>query len=299
MINTVPNHLDVAARAGFLNGVRQAAPATNWRRVAQQIYMTSGSMMLVDLGGAPNPMRDIDKPQIQRLIERSKEVKPVSWSAKVAASHEELQDDQTGMLLNRAMQTGMNFEKHIEELVFTYLNGGDTSTYGLCYDGQEFFDSDHKDKGADYNTDQDNEYDLALSPDNFETVRTAAHLFRDDRGKFVNLNHNLLIVPPALEREAANICNNPFDSGTANRAINPYAGRVNYIVTPYFDSTAWVLTAENEIYKPMLVVMREQPNLQSSWFDPDQPRGGLYEWKFYGRYEVYFGDWRLAIMGDS
>lgn len=299
MINQVPTHLDVAARAGFLNATRQGAAAMNWRRVAQEIPMTAGDMTIVDLGGAPMPVESITGNQVATFIERKLEVEPKSWEITVALSYKEYTNDQTGKLLPRVMQAGLNFEKHIEKNVFTYLNGGDGTTYGLCYDEQQFFDSDHVDKGADYTTNQDNEYDLALSLDNFETVRTAATLFKDDRGEYVTLNHNLLVVPPALEREAANICGNTQDYGTANRAVNPYAGRMNYIVTPHFDSTAWVLLAESEIYKPMFVIMREQPGLQASWFDPKQPDGGMYYWKFFGQYSIYYGDWRLAIMGDS
>jgi hypothetical protein len=48
-----------------------------------------------------------------------------------------------------------------------------------------------------------------------------------------------------------------------------------------------------------LVVIREAPNLQSAWFDPEAADGGRYYFKFYARYNHYYGDWRTAMMGNT
>jgi hypothetical protein len=45
--------------------------------------------------------------------------------------------------------------------------------------------------------------------------------------------------------------------------------------------------------------MKEQPYLQEQWFDPDQKDGGHHYFKFYARYEVFYGDWRLAYQGNT
>ena len=50
--------------------------------------------------------------------------------------------------------------------------------------------------------------------------------------------------------------------------------------------------------KPLIMALREQPNLQSSWFVPNGPDGGLYYFKFFARYNVFYGDWRLAVRGQ-
>ena len=83
---------------------------------------------------------------------------------------------------------------------------------------------------------------------------------------------------------------------TANRENNPYAGQVKFLVHPKLDSTAAILVASSAAIKPILVVMREAPNLQSAWFDPKAGDGGMYNFKFYARYNHYYGDWRLASM---
>ncbi len=57
--------------------------------------------------------------------------------------------------------------------------------------------------------------------------------------------------------------------------------------------------ASNENVKPIIVVMREKPNLQATWFDPHGPDGGTYFFKFHAAYNHVYGEWRTAFMGKS
>ena len=295
MINTVPNHLVVGARTGFLSAL-SASPKQDWMRVAEVINLTAKSTTLVDLGAAPMPTENIGRPQVQEFIEKTKTVAPRDWDITVGISYNDVSDDQTGSLERKVRAAGANFQKHINSRVFTVLNAGDGQTYGACYDGQDFFDSDHADVGASYTTSQDNEGALTLSLDNFTTSRIAAMKFMDDQGQYTEYTYDLLIVPPDLGHIAAQICNNPQSYDTANREMNPYSGRLSYIEAPQLDTTAAILIASNEVVKPLLVGIREQPTLQSSWFDPNTANGGMYFFKFYARYEVHYGDYRLAYQ---
>lgn len=293
----IPSHLLAAARTGFLTAAMPAVPP--YDPIAQLINLDAKSVDLVDLGDAPMPVESKSRTQKRSFIEKVLTVTPKDWEITVGVSYNAVKDDQTGSLERKARAAGENFPLHMSNEAFKALNGGDGTTYGLCYDGQEFFDLDHVDKGAEYQTNQDNEYDLALTIDNFETVRVAAGAFRNDQGEFTNYNYNLLVVPPAYERIAAQITGNPQAYDTANRETNPYSGITRHIVSAQFDSTAWVLVASGMSIKPILIVVREQPNLQSAWFDPEQADGGMYYFKFYARYNHFYGNWRLAIMGDS
>jgi len=293
----VPKHLVVGARTGFLNGLRRRD--YEWQRVAATFNMGAVSEQLVDIGAAPMPKESKGGMTIQDFIERQIALSPTDWDITVWISHNAVQDDQTGELDRKVRSSGENFQKHLNARVFTALNGGDGTTFGLAYDGQDFFDSDHVDKGAQYTTAQDNEGALALSLNNYETSLVAAQKFRDDQGEFTSFNYDLIVVSPELQREAANIAENPQDYATANRAINPFASGLDFIVAPELDSTAYHLIASNESHKPLIVGMKEQPNLQHAWFDPDQPEGGYFFFKFYARYEVVYGDWRLAYQGNT
>jgi len=237
---------------------------------------------------------------MQGFIEKSKTITPTDWEITVGISYNDVKDDQTGNLLRKVKSAGDNFQRHINKRVFQVLNGGDGSTYGLCYDDNEYFDTQHADAGAHYSTVQSNLGTSALSIDNFETALIAARKFLDDQGEYCNFGFDQLVVSPELERTAYQIVNNPNVYDTANHEVNPYAGRFKTpIVSAQMDSTAWILTASEESVKPLIVAMREKPHLQAYGFKSEAVKGGLYWFKFYGRYEVHYADWRLAYMGKS
>lgn len=293
----VPKHLVVGARTGFLTGMKRRAYP--WQKVAMTLNMGAASVDLVDLGAAPMPLESKSGLTVQDMIERTKAVTPTDWDITVWISQNAVDDDQTGALLRRCRQAGDNFQKHINKRVMQVLNAGDGTTYGSCYDGQDFFDSDHVDAGAHYQTNQDNENTLALTLDNFETVWVAAQGTMDDQGEYTEYIYDLIVCNPSLAREAAQICENREAYDTANREMNPYAGKIDFITSSYLDTNAWHLIASDEVVKPLVLAMKKQPHLQSTWFDPEAPDGGRHYFKFFARYEVHYGDWRLAYQGNT
>ena len=293
----VPKHLVSGARTGFLTALgRHEMP---WKRVAMVYNMGDASHNLVDLGASPMPVEDKAGNINQDFIEKQMTVQSTPWEISTWISRYAIDDDQTGQLKTKVAGAGGNFDRHLNNRVFTVLNGGDGQTYGACYDTQDFFDSDHADVGADYTTAQDNENALALSIDNFETVLNSARLFMDDRGQYADYQYDTLVCHPSLERIAANIVGNEWSYDTANREVNPYSGKFKYITSAQLDTTAWYLIASGMPIKPLIVAMRMSPKLLASWYDPTQPDGGRYYFKFGGRYRVFYGDWRLAAQGNT
>jgi len=295
----VPKHLVSTARTGFLS----ALPTIElpWQKVAMTVTMDQKNIDLVDLGATPMPTERKGPFTVQDLAERTMEIRPRDWDITIALSYNAVQDDQTGDLEKRARGAARNFQRHINNRVFTALNAGDGTTYGSAYNGLAFFYDSHVDAGAAYQTAQDNCYAVALSIDNFETVWVAAQAMKDDQGEEQGYNYNQLVVSPALYREAANIVRNEWAYDTANHERNPWGDGMllDPIVSPKFDSAAWALIASDEEIKPMLVAMREEPHLQTQWFDPATGEGGMYYFKYYARYDVFYGDWRLAMLGHT
>jgi phage major head subunit gpT-like protein len=292
----VPQHLVVGARTGFLTSLKTTPMP--WQRIANQIDMGAKSIDLVDLGAAPMPTEDMAR-VYKDFVEKSMTIKPRDWSLLVWISRNAVSDDQTGTLERKVKSAGDNFQRHINQRVFSRLNAGDVAG-NLSYDGQIFFSAAHVDKGAAYQTAQTNLGGaLALTLDNFETVYVAAQSLMDDQGQTTDYVYDTLIVPPAYERIASQITGNNMAYDTANREGNPYAGRILPLVNNQLDSTAWILSASGESVKPMIVAMREAPHLQDYWFDPMADDGGRYCFKFFARYEIHFADWRTAILGHS
>lgn len=292
-----PKHLVVAARTGFLQAMNERNRP--WQQVAMTLDMDAASIDLVDLGAAPMPKKSKSGVTIQDFIEKTKVVTPSNWDITVWMTQNQMDDDQTGTLERRVRQAGDNFQKHINKRVFEVLNAGDSSTEGLAYDGQDFFDSDHVDKGADNQTAQDNEDTSNLTLDDFNSTWVNAQSAKDDQGEFTQYIYDLLVVHPSNNVVAANITSNVQAMDTASREANPYAGQVRYITSSYLDTNAWFLIASQEPIKPLILAMKKQPHLQSTWFDAEAPDGGRHYFKFYARYEVHYGDWRLAWQGQT
>lgn len=294
----VPVHLIAGARTGFLQTI--ASPQELWRQIAVMVPVGEKLTNLVDLGGAPMPKKNKTGVTVQSMVERALRAEPEDWDITIHVTYNAVADDVTGTLLSKAKMAGSNFGKHMNQLVFQALNGGDATTlFGAGYDGLSFFSASHIDKGGAYQTAQSNVNTLTLTPDNFETVYVAASTRLDDHGEQTGYVPNLLVVPPANERAAAQITGNREMSGTSNRDINPWYGKVTHIVSPYLDTTSWYLVASNESIKPVLLIMRQMPFLQDAWFDREKPDGGWYCFKYYARYNCVYGDWRLASQGNT
>lgn len=314
-------HLEQSVRTGFTLGMRQYNPMR--AAFCQDIPSSKAFEIFTDFGTPPWPNQNGGKlgsggtdartgaqvtgniqagqnVQILGGQERSVMVYPVDWEVTVGVTHNAIDDDQVGDLEAWARSAAVQFQKHRDYLAFSALNAGDAATYGIVYDGLYLFSNSHADPGAEYSTVQDNLYGLTLSLDNFRTVKIAASKFLDDRGIPVGLNHRLLIVPPDLEYEAAQIANNRDAYDTANREMNPYAGNVRFMVAPggWLDATSWYLLDDTAPVKPINLVNRKEPQL-AIWDVEENGDGGTRYYKWHARYNVFYGDWRVAIMGNS
>jgi phage major head subunit gpT-like protein len=294
----VPTFLLAAARTGFLTTADPKVPA--YTEIASTFNMDGKTGNIVDLGAAPMPQRSVGGPRFGDFIEKAlKNVEPLDWEIPVGISYNAVKDDRTGTLEQKARSAGENFQLHLAQLCFKALNDGEATTnFGAGYDGLSFFNDSHVDKGANYTTAQDNKLATVLSLANFTAARGAAMKFRNDQGMFPEYNYNLLVVPPELETLAWQITTVRGGSDDSTKG-NPFAGNTKYMVTTQFDATAWVLVAGGLSIKPIIVVLREAPNLQSAWFDPKAPDGGMFYFKFYARYNHVYGDWRTAILGNT
>ena len=115
----------------------------------------------------------------------------------------------------------------------------------------------------------------------------------------VDNQFDLIVTSNHLRREAFNIAGNPAEFDTADRALNAYQGQFKPpVISTYMDDSAWVLVASSEEVKPLILVMRKQPELDV-WKDYEAAHGGIWYFKWHARYNIFYGDWRLAIMGNS
>ena len=313
-------HLERNIRTGFLLGRKDYTPmrssfmgvrpsdgafedyadmgTTPWPRQnagTQGAAGTHGETGAVKVGqaGAGGAIQVIGAP------EQAMRVYNVDWEIAIGIEHNAIDDDQAGDLEAWARDARVNFERHMDFVAFDMLNAGAAATYGNAYDALTFFNNAHIDPGAEYQTGQDNLFALALTLDNFETVKVAAAKFLDDRGQPLGLNHNVLILPADLERVGFNITANVQDQDTANRALNPYSASMSMIVAPgaWLDSAAWFVVDPNLAQKPLYMQERQAPALVV--VDDETQGSGVRYFIWRARYNGFYGDWRLAAMGNT
>jgi len=316
-------HLEQNVRTGALIGKKDYTPL---RGAFTREFPSDGAYeTYADMGSPPWPTQNAGKagdggkderthaPRAGRLSggrqitilggeERALTVTNLDWEVAIGITHNAINDNRAGDLENWARDAITQFERHKDFECFNALNsGGAVSGYGACYDGLSFFNDGHVDKGAEYQTGQDNAFALVLSLDNYETVKVAGSKFKDGRGQPVGLNHSLLLVPPDLERTAFQIARNHQAYDTNNREANPYAGATKLLVAPggWLDSTAWFVVDDSlPNQKPLGIQVRQEPELVM-WDDENAGDGGIRYYKFHARYTVFFGDWRLAVQGNT
>ena len=318
--NDVTAHLERGMRVGFLSGRRDYASLRD--RISRTVESDGAFETYVDMGAHPWPKHNggqvgqgaddqrTDAPVTGGLLdpqevaivganEKALIVYNRDWDVTIGITHNAINDNNVGSLETWAMDAGASFEKHMDYLCFTALNTGASasSDFGACYDGLPLFSASHVDPNASYTTVQDNEFTLALSNANFNTVYIAASKFKDSQGNYGGYNHSLLVHAVDLREEAAQITQNAEKSGTSNRDINVNFGEIDRMSVPggWLDSTAWFVVDDGGVAKPINLQIRQSPKLV--FWDDEMKKMRYYKWE--SRYEVFYGDWRLIAQGNT
>lgn len=313
-------HLERGMRTGFLKGTQNYVAK---RSIFTRTTSSTGAFESYgDMGAVPWPMRISGQggsggtdsrtgaPTVSGIHaggaitvlggnERGLIVYNDSWDIAIGIMHDAINDGSVADVEGWARSAGQRFEQHKDYLAFDALNNGEAVTsYGPGYDKLSFFNDSHKDPGGEYQTAQDNKLATALSYDNLKAARIAAGKFKDDRGQPVGYSFDALVVASDLEEEGYQLTQNAFRFDTADRAANPYVG-TKLIVAPggWLDTTAWYLISSGMENKPINLQERQAPQLVF-WDDHTQGNGVRY-YKWLARYTPFYGDWRLAIQGNT
>jgi len=117
---------------------------------------------------------------------------------------------------------------------------GRLTTDGKIYDGVSFFNSAHPERSGSSTTYSNINASLAFSSANLQSVNQIMRYTNalDGRGNRVDILPDVLVVPPVLEFDAAQVLNSTLLPGTTNNDINPLLGRMRIVVNPYLSDDA-------------------------------------------------------------
>lgn len=198
---------------------------------------------------------------------------------------------------------------HPVELAFDMIEIGDSSTYGTCFDGQNFFSTTHDysiSAGTMSNLITDGAgTSVANLISDFTRCLARFKTFVYQQGGDTKTSHrrnlnktmnNLLVVCP-------NELFGVFDQARTQERLatgetNPIQGRFQLISLPFSDTTDWyVFVLDSPLFRPFLFQMElpaelDMPTLQ----DESARERKIFTWGAYARYNVAYGAWWTGIM---
>lgn len=129
-------------RTGFSKAFQDALAATptDWEKVATRVPSSSASNTYGWLGQFPALREWVGDRVLKDMAAQAYQVQNKLYEGTVAVKRTDIEDDNVGVYTPLFAEMGRAAKAHADQLVFALLAAGETTT---CYDGQNFFDTDH------------------------------------------------------------------------------------------------------------------------------------------------------------
>ena len=138
------NALNVAFDAAFRNGLGQAP--SQYLRIATTVNSTTGSNEYGWLGKLPGLREWVGDRVIHGIATHGYSIKNRTYELTTAVSRDDIEDDNIGIYTPMMQRMGEAVGAQPDQMTFGLLKAGISTA---CYDGQNFFDTDHPVIGAD------------------------------------------------------------------------------------------------------------------------------------------------------
>jgi len=239
-----------------------AGAEPTYTKIAMRVPSTTSQEDYGWLSNFPMMRRWVGEKLVKALKAFKYSVVNEDWEATVEVDRNDIEDDRLGIYAPQAQAAGISAKMFPDELVGEVVAGAFT---GLCYDGQYFCDTDHPvtDKNGVVSSVSNKGSAVlsistqALAVASFGAARTAMRKYKDNEGRPLGVNPNVLMVPPALEDTAkAMMSADRFEDGK----VNLYKNACEVVVNPYITTdTAWFLLDTTKPVKPFIYQERKAP----------------------------------------
>nr|WP_086937489.1 Mu-like prophage major head subunit gpT family protein [Thaumasiovibrio occultus] len=127
-----------AVKTAFNNGRGSYTPL--WPQLATLVPSTTGTETYAWLGQFPRLKEWLGERQVQKMALHDYSLKNKKYESTVGIPRDSIEDDQYGVYMPLMEEMGYAAESHPDEMLFALMASGFAT---LCYDGQNFFDTDH------------------------------------------------------------------------------------------------------------------------------------------------------------
>lgn len=254
------------------------------------------------LGSAPVVREWVGDRKFEQLRAATYEITNKHWESSLSIERTDIDDDRLNMYMTPMEQLAAEATHHPDELWFTTLINGESST---CYDGQFFFDTDHSwgDSGT-----QSNDITSTVSSTSAVTVaemKTAIRAavkqlmgFKWDNGKFVHrpvfnrMSGLTLLVPLELRDQAYDAMESQLlGGGDSNVVID----RPNIVSSPHLTSAVKFYLFKTDVpVRPFIFQARQALRREMKGQDSIEKKD--VEFMTEARYNVGYGLWENAVL---
>lgn len=272
-----------------------AAAQTTWSRIAMESPSSTAEENYSWLSSFPKMRRWIGAKVVKNLSAYRYVVVNEDFEATIAVRRNDIEDDRLGIYKPQAESAGASAAQWPDEIVYEAVNG---AFQNVCFDGQPFFDTDHPVGDAMVSNMTDKPLSvasLALAKAGYGASRTAMKQFKDEEGRSLNVNPNILLVGPALEDTGRLLLT---QDKLADGSQNPYKGTAELVVDGRIESdTFWCLLDTTKPVKPFIYQPRKKPVFvqQTSMDSPDVFNLAEYKFGAEARGAAGYGFWQLAF----
>lgn len=217
------------------------------------------------------------------------------WANGIEVDADDIKDDRLGIVAPRISALAEAGVKHYDELIFELLVNGFTQT---AYDGQFFFDTDHKD--GDGPT-QSNKTTAVLAQTAYENAFRDLMLLKDENSEPIDVMPTHLVVGPKNRALARTILQ---ADRNANGSTNTNFGTAELVVAPRISGAhenKWFLLALGGSVKPFVLQVREAIQFRSQDAPDDESSfmRDVYRYGANGRHNAGYGLWQFAYGSDG
>lgn len=239
----------------------QEAPS-QWQQTAMLVPSTASQNDYAWLSNFPRMRKWLGDKVVKSLSAFSYSIVNDDFEVTVEVDRNHIEDDQLGIYSSHAQMAGFSARQLPDEIVADLKNNAFASK---CYDGQNFYDTDHPVTNSDnVTTSVSNKLTTALSATtpaaaaaSFGAARLMLLSFKDEEGRPLNMMPDVLEVPPALETTANMLM---LADKLVDDSPNPYKSMARVLVNPRLTSdTAWFLHVTSMPVKPFIYQERKAP----------------------------------------
>ena len=277
--------LRVGFSAAFNRGMGNVVTLAD--KIATTVPSSTASNLYGWLGAIPGLRKWIGEREIQKVSENDYTIKNEPFELTIGIKRTDIEDDNYGVYTPMMEAMGESTALHKEERVAATVKAGFTEK---CYDGKSFYNEAHKVGEEVYS----NMSDAKLSADSFSAARESMMSLKNDQGKPLNIVPDILLVPPALEREARMILEADLINGTTN--VNKGLAKVEVWTELADQPTQWYLLCTKRSLKPFIFQEREKAKFVSLTKENDENvfMRDEYLYGVSARDGVGYGFWQMA-----